>query len=304
MFGYIKPNENELKVRSLKLYRRLYCGLCRSAGRHTGIFSRLFLSYDYTLFAAVRMIFEKTPYTFTKKRCGYHLFAKKDVISDNNVLALSSAIFSILTYYKIKDNIKDEKLPKSLGARLILPIAAHMRKKALKKGYTDAEAVISECMEKISELEKNPNASPCDLSEVFGDMMGYLLKLGLPEEDKEDAYTAGFEIGSFIYNADALDDLEKDEKEASFNPYLNEYKTAKDAVLCAKKERNSLVHGTDIAADIITKRMKDSDPAIRELCEIVQNILYLGCPMVIDSILCKSNCKKCKKSGCRKDKSQ
>lgn len=301
MFGYIRPYENELRVRNLKLYRCIYCGLCKSAAKHCGIFSRFFLSYDYTLFAAVRMIFEKTPYTFAKKRCGFHLFAKKDIVADNDVLALSSAIFSIMTYYKIKDNIKDEGFLKSLGARLILPIAAHMRKKAVKNGYADTEAIISDCMEKISELEQNANTSPLEMSEAFGDMMGYLLKLGLSEEDKDNAYTVGFETGKFIYNADAIDDLEKDESSGSFNPYLAEYGNASSAVENAKKQRISLIRGTDSAADIISTRMKDLDKNGKELCEIVQNIFYLGCPAVMDSILSKNVCRTCKKQN-RTDK--
>ncbi len=297
MFGYIRPYEDELRVKSLKLYRCIYCGLCKSAGKHIGIFSRFFLSYDYTLFAAVRMIFEKTPYTFTQKRCGFHLFAKKNIVADNSVLALSSAIFSIMTYYKIKDNIKDEKFFKALGARLILPIALHMKKKALRCGYTDTEAIICDCMERIASLEKENCASPLEMSEAFGDMMGYLLKLGLSEEDKEDAYTAGFEIGKFIYNADALDDLEKDEKNSSFNPYLNEYGSAECAAEEVKKQRNTLLRGTDTAADIISERMKHLNRPLRELCEIVQNILYLGCPSVIDTILLKEDCRNFRKGS-------
>ncbi len=292
MFGYIRPYESELKVRSLRLYKSLYCGLCKSSKQHISFFSRFFLSYDYVLFASVRMIFEKTPLEYTVKRCGFHLFAKKTVICDNSVLALSSAVFSILTYYKIRDNIKDERFLRSVGARLLLPFASHMRKKALKKGYTDAEAVISDCMERISVLESSSDCCAGDISEVFGDMMGYLLKLGLSDEDKEDAYTAGFEVGSFIYNADAVDDLEKDEKLHRFNPYLNMYGNAENARSEIKKLRNTLVRGTDIAADIISERMKTADKSTKELCELVQNILYLGCPAVIDGILCGGKCRK------------
>lgn len=123
-------------------------------------------------------------------------------------------------------------------------------------------------------------------------MMGYLLKLGLSDEDKEDAYTAGFEVGSFIYNADAVDDLEKDEKLHRFNPYLNMYGNAENARSEIKKLRNTLVRGTDIAADIISERMKTADKSTKELCELVQNILYLGCPAVIDGILCGGKCRK------------
>lgn len=292
MFGYIKPYEDELKVRNFKLYRSLYCGLCKSAGKNISIFSRFFLSYDYTFFAAVRMVFETTPYTFKKSRCGFHLFAKKDIVEGNSAISLSCAIFSILTYYKMLDNINDESFFKSLGSRLLLPLASHIRKKALKNGFSDADMVISDCMEQIGNLEKRKDVSSYEISAVFGDMMAYLLKLGLKTEDKGDAEVVGFEIGRFIYAADAIDDLEKDEKHNRFNPYLNEYKDSKTALKKLYEQKNILIHGTDVAADIISTRMKSLSPQHRELCEIIQNILYLGCPSVIDGIFEKKQSKK------------
>ena len=32
MFGYVRPNRDELKVRELRDYEALYCGLCRALG--------------------------------------------------------------------------------------------------------------------------------------------------------------------------------------------------------------------------------------------------------------------------------
>lgn len=285
MFGYIKPYEDELKLRSLRLYRSIYCGLCKSAGKHVGIFSKFFLSYDYTFFACVRMVFEKTQYTTTKARCGYHLFAKKDIIADNRVLALSSAIFSILTYHKMLDNIRDEGFMRSLGARMLLPIASHMRKRALKGGFSDVDMIISDCMERISALESSSNTDSVEISEAFGDMMGYLLKLGLDEKDKQAAYTIGFEIGRFIYNCDALDDIHDDAKKGRFNPYINEYGDPAKALEAVASQRNVLIHGTDIAADMISARKKTLERPLREICDIILNVLYLGCPSVIDSII-------------------
>ena len=36
MFGYVRPYRDELKLRQLKDYEALYCGLCRSIGRRHG----------------------------------------------------------------------------------------------------------------------------------------------------------------------------------------------------------------------------------------------------------------------------
>ena len=51
MFGYVRPNRDELKVRELRDYEALYCGLCHALGRRHGFFARFFLNYDFTFLA-------------------------------------------------------------------------------------------------------------------------------------------------------------------------------------------------------------------------------------------------------------
>ena len=36
MFGYVRPNRDELKVRELRDYEALYCGLCHTLGKRHG----------------------------------------------------------------------------------------------------------------------------------------------------------------------------------------------------------------------------------------------------------------------------
>ncbi len=288
MFGYIKPLEDELKVREYKLYKSVYCGLCKTSKKRISRFSRFFLSYDYTFFALVHMIFTGNPYSICKARCGFHLFAKTDCIKENDSLALSASIFSILNYYKLCDTISDERFFSSLFARLLLPIAKRMKNKAVKAGYAEADFIISDCLAEISALEKSNSTCIDEISAVFGKMMGHLMKLELPEKQKDDAYSVGFEVGKFIYCADALEDLYKDEKNNAFNPYLTEYKNAKDAenILC--KNKNVIFHGTDRAADILSAKKASLSVEGKALCSVAQNVLYLGCPAIIERIFSKN----------------
>ena len=48
MFGYVKTDKPEMKVKEYEAYRGLYCSLCKAMGKHFGVFSRLTLSYDIT----------------------------------------------------------------------------------------------------------------------------------------------------------------------------------------------------------------------------------------------------------------
>ena len=76
MFGYIKPNIPELKVKEHELYKATYCGLCHTMGKCTGCLSRLTLSYDITFFALLREMLSGTKVEFVKKRCVRHPIKK------------------------------------------------------------------------------------------------------------------------------------------------------------------------------------------------------------------------------------
>lgn len=60
MFGYVRIDKGELKVKEYEAYRGIYCSLCRALSKRYGLFSRLILSYDMTFLAMVR--FPKTVY--------------------------------------------------------------------------------------------------------------------------------------------------------------------------------------------------------------------------------------------------
>ena len=51
MFGYIKPNIPELRVREKARYDAWYCGLCRRLGARYGTAARALLSFDCTFLA-------------------------------------------------------------------------------------------------------------------------------------------------------------------------------------------------------------------------------------------------------------
>ena len=55
MFGYIRTDVSEMRVRENEYYRAVYCGLCRSQGKCTGQCSRFTLNYDIVFLALLRL---------------------------------------------------------------------------------------------------------------------------------------------------------------------------------------------------------------------------------------------------------
>ena len=53
MYGYVRPDKGELRVREYELFRAVYCGLCQALRERYGFLSRFAVNYDMTFMALV-----------------------------------------------------------------------------------------------------------------------------------------------------------------------------------------------------------------------------------------------------------
>ena len=83
MFGYIRPLVGEMKVRENEMFRAVYCGLCRSMGKHTGCASRMTLSYDFVFLAIFRAALTDTAFIPEAHRCAVHPLKKRAMAADS-----------------------------------------------------------------------------------------------------------------------------------------------------------------------------------------------------------------------------
>ena len=177
MFGYVKVNSSELKVKEYELYRGTYCGLCRTMGKCTGQCSRMTLNYDFVFLSLVRIVLEgrESEVSFEQKRCFVHPFTKRNVMKRNEALDYASFAAAILNYHKIADDISDEAGAKKFAARLVRPFVKHSSKKALKSGYSELDRKVAEGLARLSEFEKSAVPSVDQPAELFGEMLGEIM---------------------------------------------------------------------------------------------------------------------------------
>ena len=76
MFGYIRIQKSELRLREYEAYKGVYCGLCRQLGRDYSIFSRFLLSYDCTFYGMFIMSLGRSCSGFERKRCRFNPMKK------------------------------------------------------------------------------------------------------------------------------------------------------------------------------------------------------------------------------------
>ena len=217
MFGYIRAEKAELKMREYEVYRGVYCSLCRRLGKSYGFLSRLTLSYDFTFLALLDMSLSDGCARFGQGRCPFNPVKKCNYLKDGDSLALSSAAAMIMLYYKIVDDIRDEKGVKKLTARLIKPLFSRAHKKAAGE-YPEIEKYVSEYIESQNKLESE-NCKTADMAaeptaKVMADVFSML---GKDDGQKRALDRLGYCLGRYIYLLDAACDYEDDVKRGSYN---------------------------------------------------------------------------------------
>lgn len=280
MFGYVRPYVPDLRVREHELYRAVYCGLCRSMGKHTGCTSRFTLSYDFVFLAAVRMVLEQTDYSACLRRCGAHPLKKRAVLQDNSALAYCARAAALLTEAKIADDIQDAK-GIALRARTLHPAAKRMCKKAFSKGDSPGDAVWR-ALERLHALEQAQCPSLDDTADCFGALLSDVFSWGLTGAAQKIAAQIGFTAGRFIYVLDAADDREQDQKNHNYNP-LNIAPIDPAALSIAVRLDLSKLEAAVNLMDFTGRS---------ELKGIIENIMYKGMPLEADRVF-QGKCRGC-----------
>lgn len=282
MFGYVKPTVSELLVREHEFYRATYCGICRAMKRHTGAFSNVSLSYDSVLLALMRMcLVEKDGIQAERRRCIAHPLKRRGMLRENEAIEYTARAFALFTYYKMRDDIKDENIAKRTATCAVRPILSHAKSRA---GLTELSELMKEKLDRISELEEAKTESVDLPAAVFGELLGGVFSYGLSGDNEKIYYTFGYHLGKFIYAADAAEDYERDYKSGSYNPYVLFYGTPEMSRENKETVRSALLLECRKIESAFNLVPFGSRATIEN---IVRNIIYLGLPKRIEFLSCR-----------------
>ncbi|MBE6605639.1 MAG: hypothetical protein E7635_01195 [Ruminococcaceae bacterium] len=282
MFGYVEPQKPELRLWEYEEYRGVYCGLCKTMGKKTGLLSRLSLNYDYVFLAMIRSALLGISPKIEPGFCLVHPTKKRAIVKSDAALEYCAEVSALLTYHKVIDNINDSRGAKKLASMLIKPVCSSFVKRCI--DISAAGGKIAEYLCDMAELEKEESPTPDMLAECFGEIMREIFAYRLNDEKSvRIAEELGRHVGRYIYLADALDDIDYDIKYRQFNPFVSFY-----------GKNDVLSHLGDIKTAVLLG-LKGLEAAIAlvdfSTCtgygNIVNNIIYLGMPGKIDSIIKK-----------------
>ncbi len=270
MFGFIKAEKPELKIREYETYKAVYCTLCKVMGKRYTPLLRFTLSYDFAFLAMLNAAMDDGKIEYEKKTCTCNPLKKCVYCKNTDTFNMPSAAAVIMLYYKLCDNILDEKFFKKIGFFILKLVYFSSHKKAAKE-YPFIEKTVKEYIQKQSELEKQM----CDDLDKAADPTA--LALGkifeLCSEDgthKRVLNRLGYCIGRYIYILDAAVDYNSDRKKGAYNPLIYSSQSADNDIDLKEKLQEKIM-----LSAIEAQRAYELLP-IKKYKTILDNILYLG----------------------------
>ena len=283
MLGYVKAWKSEMKIKDYELYRGIYCSLCRTLGRLYSPVAQLFLSYDFTFAAVLRMAAADSVCSFSKGRCPYNPAKKCLKCSDTSVIDFCAHALIITVYYKVLDNLHDSGVGSKFLAAFIYPIVKLMHKKAARLA-PEVDKIIGESMKKQEETEKKSNVGIDEAAHASADALGRVMALGFEEKSKGVLYSLGYMVGRYVYILDAADDLESDLKSGSFNPFRDEYQDIGNA-----EKRNEFAERVKGMLNLTQSGALDALDSFekKRFGDILENIIFDGLTFSAEKVLKK-----------------
>lgn len=274
MFGYVKPDKAELKIKEYETYKAIYCSLCKTLEKEYGLLSRFFLTYDATFFVLfLKSILQTSADCAHNGVCRFNPLKKCNYIDEDEILKKAAALTVIMFYYKLRDNISDCAFHKKILAFLIYPYIKIKFNKAAKK-YSQYNDIIKTQMKRQGELEQSQNKSvdlACDpsakaLSEIFAvDVQG--------SEQEQLIKRTAYCVGRWVYLMDAFDDLEADIKSGSYNPF-SAYYELKDISDISDKVTKEIIGRIRLTANEAAASFEKIDKGCYN--SVVENIIFDG----------------------------
>lgn len=220
MFGYVVPDKMNMFMKDYYGYRAFYCGLCKSIGKRCSQLMRINTTYDMTFLNILAHGVMDVEIEMKMGKCVLNMVQKKLIAQNDTLTEKIVDIGTILAHYKCVDDIIDDK---SLSKKFIDRTIIRRHYKKAKKLYPELDAYIELKYRELADAEKAKCDSIDRISHYFGEIM---VRIG--ETVFEDKYTAEisnllYNLGKWIYLADAIDDIDDDFKQKKYNVFLCNY---------------------------------------------------------------------------------
>lgn len=280
MYGYVVPDKAQLKMQDYVLYRAFYCGLCKATGKVYGQLPRFTTNYDVTFLSVLAHDLLTQNVIFHEEACVCNPFKKKLCVMRNPLLDKLAAVNIILSYYKAVDACIDKD-----------GYAYRAARSALKKPFKRAAAVCPQAVEIVARgyeavraVERSRVVGIDRAAHPFAQMMRELGELLLGEDSDKSALC--YNVGKFVYMADALDDVGDDARKKRYNPFLVEYGWNGDRAAFIEEHRDDLAFAFNTTVNRAIESFNRC--TFTQSRDLLYNVVCLGLRMKVKELFASS----------------
>ncbi|MGI5964994.1 MAG: DUF5685 family protein [Candidatus Methanomethylophilaceae archaeon] len=279
MFGYTLPLYSRMSPPDLADYRRYYCETCHQLRDGFGLFSTLTVSYDMTFNSLIANSVSGSPNGFGATANG-PLCVFRGPYSDSEVLKKMAGYSILLVKWELVDDDTDKPSKKNKFASLALNRAIEKAERM----YPEYDEIVGEGYGRLVEMESEGRTDPVGIGAEFGKYLAEPLMdiIGTEDGSLRDLFT---ELTAAVYVIDAVDDLDEDYINGTYNPFLagySEYSGSSEPY----RNRDAFVNGnlyeiTNLVREVMADLQK-SYSLVRKKMEyavgVTDNIVMHGIP--------------------------
>lgn len=217
MFGYTLPLYNRMSAQDLNDYRRYYCETCHELRKNFGLISTVSVNYDMTFNTIILnsiygdvMDFNGTKSSFCVLRGPY---AKSELMQK------MAGYTVLLTKWELVDDYCDKPSKKNK----IVSLALNPTIRKAERIYPEYDRIVGEGYTKLRQMELDGCTDAVKMGTEFGKALSISLEDiagGTSDKNLKDLFT---KLTTIIYVMDAIDDLNEDYMDGTYNPFLARY---------------------------------------------------------------------------------
>ena len=277
MFGYIRFSPCGQDAGDCELYKKYYCGICRSLRSVFGFPFGAVLSYDSAFLALLLESLSPEPAGEEEIRCPLPPFRKKTAIKGPAVhFAAAANLFFF--YQKLSDNCHDRNILWHFPRKIISP--AYRKALSLLPQRGDS---LDKAFATLYTLEKIPHLSPDERASSFGTILGELTGSFTGKTAvRGSLQRAGLHLGRWIYYIDALDDYKTDKKKGRYNPLFHLFPGRDSSGI-------SELMKTALRSELFALSQEISSLPLKKNISLIQGLVFVGLEQMTTSILNKFN---------------
>lgn len=216
MFGYTVPSYGRLQPLDMKRYRRYYCEGCHQLKRGFGLRGTATVNYDMTFNTILldgimgdALDFEGT----SRKLC-----VLEEPHADSEMMAKMAAYTIILTKWELVDDDTDKP---SLKTKAISSVLDSAIEKAVRM-HPDYDELVGDAFGRLHQMELDGCKDARMMGLKFGEGLARPLGDIAGDHTSPELENLFKELTAAVYIMDAIDDLDDDFMDNTYNPFLPE----------------------------------------------------------------------------------